>query len=283
MKILIVGPTTSVENKLLVRAARQAGHTAKIISVLDTALLKKIALDYDMALIRGVVPHDRQTASVLKFLRHHKILIVDQILTDGWPGFNKLAMYQKLKRHHVAIPTTIHFGRQSDCNQKKLSRIGWPIVAKDIEGMHGRHVFILPDWPAAQNWLKNKPLPLRRFVWQKFIAGDYYYRVFMVGSQVIGGLRRFSLHYQSQHPGLSLSDRAHKTILPKNVTDLARHAHQVMGFDISGVDIMVDQAGQAVVLEVNRCPKFKRLTAVTKIDVAGQIINYLHRLYAKKK
>jgi len=97
-------------------------------------------------------------------------------------------------------------------------------------------------------------------------------RLLVVGDEVVAAMERVpraadgraSLHYGARPVAYAPS--------PGQI-DVARRAARLTDLEITGVDLV----GDDVVLEVNACPGFAGLEAVTGVDVAGRIARWIAR------
>ena len=115
----------------------------------------------------------------------------------------------------------------------------------------------------------------RMMLAQEYItaAQEQDIRVLVVGGQVIGAMRRISRagNFRSNvHQG----GRAERIDLPKEYADLAILAAGALELEIAGIDILETETGP-LVLEANPSPGLEQIEAVTNIDLAAQIVEYL--------
>ena len=100
-------------------------------------------------------------------------------------------------------------------------------------------------------------------------------RAFVINDKVVAAMERTSTTGDFR-ANISLGGIGAKTLLSHEEDRLVRHAAQVFGLRMSGVDFMRTNSGP-VLLEVNKEPGFKGITAATKINVAQKVIeDFVH-------
>ena len=113
------------------------------------------------------------------------------------------------------------------------------------------------------------PLPGDQFVdgvfyLQQFIAAKHDYRVFIINNKIIAAMRRTGkgwLHNVSQGAQCESIDDA-------DVGNIALQAALILDIAYCGVDVIRDNSGKLLVLEVNSIPAWRGLQSVTNIDIA---------------
>ncbi|PIR93726.1 hypothetical protein COT97_05160 [Candidatus Falkowbacteria bacterium CG10_big_fil_rev_8_21_14_0_10_39_11] len=284
MRILLIGPK-SKENEILVSETVKRGHAIKRLSIQQiTYLLKDNEFeiyngqesldDYDVCLIRGINPFFAKAKTLAKALYRKGVKVVDRELYQKVYIFDKLFMYSALSYHELPCLDTFYYPSVK-AFKKFGGNIEYPVLLKDINGMHGRNIFFKNTENELEdffNWRK-----INNYFIQKFVPAEYYYRVLVVGNKVLGAMKRNTLS-SIRKKRIPLEKRSHKSELTMELKRLALKAAKATNTDIAGVDIIYD-GDKPYVLEVNRSPQFKRFTQVVGVNVAGEIIDYLEKIY----
>jgi RimK family alpha-L-glutamate ligase len=97
-------------------------------------------------------------------------------------------------------------------------------------------------------------------------------RAFVVGGRVLGAIERRASGWRTN---LARGGTARTVLLPDSLNGLAVRAAAAVGADYAGVDLLTGRDGTTYVLEVNGIPGWKGLQEVTRLDVAGQLVDYL--------
>jgi ribosomal protein S6--L-glutamate ligase len=281
MKILIVGPKKK-SNILLAQAARKRNHQVKLADLNDFQYtlrndLFKIVLgnedikNFDVALIRGVSPQWGQAKTVAKYMARHGKTVVDRELSNKVYEFDKMFMYAALCHHGLPCIDTFFFP-SFDSFKKFKQKLKYPLLVKDIKGMHGRNIFTEKNKRQLAEFLKTHNID--DFFVQELIVSDYYIRVLVVGGKVVGAIKRFTLQHLAREKVDKLL-RSQNYKLTAAEKKLAIKAAKAVNADIAGLDLIYDKNNRPYVLEVNRCPEFTCFTRVTGVDAAAEIIKFL--------
>jgi len=282
MKLLIIGPN-SKENKMLVKAAQQSGHDVLLCSLNKISFIIKnnelkawmngnVLADYDICLFRGIAPHFAKAKTLAKYLHFHKVKVIDRELYSRVYEFDKMFMTFEFFQKDLPCVDSFHFSSNKEL-RKNIGKLPDQIFIKDIQGMHSRNIFYFESKEKFQDFFKKHKA--KKFLIQKTVKEDYYYRVLVVGDKVLGAMKRMS-YLNPAREKTSLPSRSSAAQLTQELKQLALKAARATNTDIAGVDIIYDQ-DKPKLLEVNRSPKFKRFTQVMKINVAPEIIKYLEK------
>ena len=294
MKIAILSRNAKLYSTVrLVEAARSRGHRVRVLDPLRCYMriepgnfavhYKGRALaDYD-----AVIP--RVGASITFYgtavLRQFEMMGVftpnssDAILRAR----DKLRCLQLLARENLGLPATV-FGDNPDDTNDLLAMLGDPPhVIKLNEGSQGQGVLLAEKRSASQSVIEAFRGLYANFLVQEFIreANGADIRCFVVGGKVVAAMRRqaragefrSNLHRGGTATGVQLSAAENDTAL---------RAARVMGLNVAGVDLLRSKRGP-LVLEVNSSPGLEGIEAATKVDVGGEIVEYLERRVRKRK
>jgi alpha-L-glutamate ligases, RimK family len=111
---------------------------------------------------------------------------------------------------------------------------------------------------------------------QSFIergAEDWYdWRVLVVEGHARTAMRRHNHHWVTN---CAKGARCEPVTVSGELGTLAEAASRVVGADYAGVDLMCDQAGRLLVVEINSIPAWRGLQSVSCLDVAGCLAAHL--------
>ena len=135
------------------------------------------------------------------------------------------------------------------------------LVIKPLFGSQGQGVRLVDA--------DKLPLPMDAFVdgafyLQSLIKANHDYRVFVVNNQAVAAMRRTGedwLHNVAQGAQCESSSDS-------DVLAIALQAALVLDIAYCGVDVIRDQNGKLLVLEVNSVPAWRGLQGVTKTNIA---------------
>ncbi|MGH8109917.1 MAG: 30S ribosomal protein S6--L-glutamate ligase [Arenimonas sp.] len=286
MKLAILSRNAKLySTQRLVQAARERGHTVRVLDPLRCYM--KIApgeflLNYQGKTLKGfdaVIP--RIGASVTRYgtavLRQFEMMGAytpnssDAILRAR----DKLRCHQLLAAQGIGLPTTV-FGDNPDDTQDLLHLIGKPPhIIKLNEGSQGAGVILAEQLSASRSVIEALRGLYANFLVQEFIpeSKGADIRCFVVGDQVVAAMKRQAAAGEFRS-NLHRGGAAAIAELTPAEQDAALRAAQVMGLAVAGVDLLRSNRGP-MVLEVNSSPGLEGIEGVTKVDIAGAMIEHM--------
>lgn len=286
MKLAILSRNSKLySTRRLVEAARQRGHTARVLDPLRCYMRisssgfqlhykGRSLADYDAVIPRIGASITRYGTAVLRqfeLMGTYSPNPSDAILRAR----DKLRAHQLLAAQGIDLPVTV-FGDNPDDTTDLLSMLGPPPhVIKLNEGAQGAGVMLTEKPSASRSVVEALRGLYASFVVQEFIAeaegADL--RCFVVGDEVVASMRR-------QAPEGDFRSNLHRggTAMRMEATDeeraVAVRAARVLGLGVAGVDLIRAARGP-LVLEVNSTPGLEGIEAVCGVDVAGKIVEHL--------
>lgn len=286
MKLAILSRNTKLySTRRLVEAARQRGHTVRVLDPLRCYM--RISSDGFAMRYKGkpieaydaVIP--RFAASVTRYGNAvlHQFEQMGSYAPNPSAAFararDKLRCHQLLAAEGIGLPVTV-FGDNPDDTDDLLAMLGPPPhVIKLTEGMQGAGVMLTEKPSASRGVVEALRGLYANFLVQEFIAeaqgADL--RCFVVGDQVLGAMQR-------QAPAGDFRSNLHRggvaTAVEATADEcaVAVRAAKVVGLGIAGVDLIRSARGP-LVLEVNASPGLEGIEAATGLDIAGGIVEHL--------
>ncbi|PTA46532.1 lysine biosynthesis protein LysX [Micromonospora sp. RP3T] len=179
-------------------------------------------------------------------------------------------------RHGVATPRTLVTLSEPAAVQA-CDEIGYPAVIKPVVGSWGRLVARVPDQETATNLLEHRsqlPGPQHRVTcvqdWVDKPGRDI--RVLIVGDQPVAAMYRRSEHWRTN---AALGAEPAPCRLTPDLAKLATDAARAVGSGVLGVDVVEDNDGRLMALEVNHGTEFRALQSVTDVDLADAIVEHV--------
>ena len=168
-----------------------------------------------------------------------------------------------LRQANIATPNTwVCESRQQahaiiQCNQQ--------LVIKPLFGSQGQGVRLVGE---------KLPLPMDAhvdgvFYLQQFIQATHDYRVFVLNNQAVAAMKRSGetwLHNVAQGAVCEMSHEA-------DVLDIAVQAAKALDIAYCGVDVIRDENGSLLVIEVNSIPAWRGLQSVTETNIAQVLVD----------
>ena len=288
MKLAILSRNAKLySTRRLVEAARQRGHTVRVLDPLRCYLRicsDGFAMHYKGRPIgdyHAVVP--RIGASVTRYgsavLRQFELMgCYTPNPSDAIArARDKLRAHQLLAADGIGLPATV-FGDNPDDTGDLLSMLGPPPhVIKLNQGSQGSGVMLTEKLAASRGVIEALRGLYADFLVQEFVAeaAGADLRCFVVGDRVVASIRRQAAEGEFR-ANLHRGGSAEAVLASAAEQAMAVRAAAVLGLGVAGVDLLRSRRGP-LVLEVNASPGLEGIETATGLDVAGEIIEALAR------
>lgn len=171
----------------------------------------------------------------------------------------------------VPVPRTVATESVAEA-LKAFNELGRDVVVKPIFGSRGMGATRVVDADIADTIFKAITFHHGVIYIQEFVPhGTSDIRAFVVNDRVIAAMRRVADGWKTNY---SRGARPTPITLSKEFEDLAVRATKAVCARVSGVDILEGPEGPKIV-DVNSQPGWKGLQAVTKVNIAEEIVNYV--------
>jgi len=296
MNILIVGLVNNPQLKRLQQEGQKKGHqvdgcyTSDLIITTSpkefTPLLKnnRDLTSYDLIYLWAIGKRRWEWYTAVQYLHQkHQTKIINQKILD--PSYlyylSPASDYLKQFEHQLPFPkSTIVFKAKSV--DHIIKDYTFPLIVKNSNGRQGRGVFkvnsITELKTAILQGSQQNTSP--SFVIREFIPNDGDIRVFTVGYQAIGAMKRtpksgdFRSNISQGGSGSTFDLSSHP-----QVKTIAEKLSQLTQTEIAGVDIMLHQkTKEPYILEINPGPQFTGFEKYTGTNAAEKIIDYFESL-----
>ncbi|RAJ96950.1 RimK family alpha-L-glutamate ligase [Aliidiomarina maris] len=287
MNICILSTDQAVDDRRLLDAARQRGHSASLLNMRDINLALSthqptmyagdvdITEDFDVVIPRLNVGCSDYGINVLQQF------ICSQTYVSETPdslrlGRDKLKCLQYLLAQGLPFPTTC-IAFQPEGFSSLAQHTGFPVVVKLIDSTEGVGVFVAHTEKELDNLARTFARFGASYVIQSFIqeASGVDVRAFVVGNQVIAAMERHATDGDFR-ANVSLGATAKPCELTAQEERIVLASTQAIGINIAGVDLIRSQNGP-LLLEINVSPDFtgkQGIEQVTGVDIAGAIIDF---------
>lgn len=187
---------------------------------------------------------------------------------------DKFATSWRLAAAGVATPAT----RVSQTARQALAdfhELGGDVVVKPLFGSEGRGQLRISDsdlmWRTAITLERLQAvLYLQRFIPHP----GWDVRVLVLGGQVLGAMRRVATSGQWR-TNVAQGAAPEPWPMDEGLAKLSVAAANAVAADFAGVDLLQDEQGRWLVLEVNGVPGWRAFAPVTGVDVARRLLDYL--------
>jgi len=286
MKLCILSRNRhSYSTRRLREAAVARGHEVKVLDTMrfsisldtsDPALYyrTKLLSTYDAVLPRVGASVTFFGTAVVRQFEQMGVFCANSALGIS-NSRDKLRALQVLSRYDLGIPPT-EFVRDKNDVLPAIERVGGaPVIIKLLEGTQGVGVILADSVKVAQAIIETMQSTRQNVLVQKFVAESKGrdIRAFVVGDRVVGSMRRVAQGDEFRS-NVHRGGKAEVVELDERYKETAVRAAQVLGLRIAGVDMLEGKDGPSI-MEVNSSPGLEGIEGATKMDIAGEIIDYI--------
>lgn len=186
---------------------------------------------------------------------------------------DKFLASELLQSHGLDIPHTFCC-QDSDTAMEAFERFGKDIVVKPLFGAEGRGILRIEDEQLAWRVFRAIEKIGGVIYLQPYIKHPGWdLRIFILGKKVLGGMKR-TAPQGAWMTNVAQGGKGEAYKLNSNLEEIGIKASNAVGAEIAGVDLILDENGKWLVLEVNAVPGWKAFAPVTGIDIAREILIY---------
>lgn len=151
---------------------------------------------------------------------------------------------------------------------------GFPVIIKAIGSSHGIGVIKVESFESLISLSDYLLHQQDQFILRKFIDYKHHARLIVLGNNVVS-----SIEYKRARNDFRSNTGDDVRVVTKNfgsaVNKIAVNATRSLGYEFSGVDILIDQKNNPYVAEINFPCYFPRAQQATHEDISGKMIDYL--------
>lgn len=201
---------------------------------------------------------------ILDYYISQKSIILNQHSYTKWSVLDKIT--QTLEFEKAGIP---HI---KNLNPNDLN---YPYIVKNKLGSHGDSVYKITCKDDLDKVLEKHKID--DLLFQEFQTSGFDLRVIVLGGRVLGIMKRtpregeFLSNYSQGGKIQRYEDKSDESAIQQIAIKTAKHFE----LDYVGVDLMLNNAKEWVVLEVNRACQFKGFEKATGVNVAKEVIKFL--------
>jgi len=190
---------------------------------------------------------------------------------------DKLRTLQILANKGVNLPTTGFASSPQDTKDLIKMVGGAPLVIKLLEGTQGMGVVLAETNKAAESVINAFKTLNADILVQEFIkeAQGRDIRCFVIDNKVVSSMQRAASEGEFR-ANLHLGGTASPIKITPQERRMAIKAAKALGLQVAGVDIIRSASGPKV-LEVNASPGLEGIEGVSKVDIAGLMIEAIER------
>lgn len=278
MKFLIVGAIETDNTKDLEDEILKAGfHVSKIkpqdiiFSVqngkFQVTSNEMDLLDFDVYLLRGYNVSVTEVMILAEALLALEKTVVDNIAGNLYLP-SKLFEASRLSREGLNYPETFSI-LKGDSFEFFKNKLKYPVIVKPVNGQKGQDIVKFEKEKELEEFLSESN---KGWLVQECLPMDGDVRVFVVGDEVLGAMKRFIVKGDFRS-NASLGAETGKFELTDEIRDIALRAKKAMNCEIAGVDLAWSN-GRWYVIEVNFTPQWQAFKEATGTNPAEKIIEY---------
>jgi RimK family alpha-L-glutamate ligase len=298
MKILIVGLKRNPQFFRIKVEGEKRGHevsgcfASELVIKCDkesfTPTLRDKEIDHDLIYLWAVGKRRWEWYTAALFLKKNRYTtIVNEKVID--PTYNYYLTpaldYLKQTENTLNYPkSAVLFSPKSI--DSAVEGFSFPLICKISGGRQGRGVFKVNSKEEIVKVIKEWKDRSPSFVIREFIPNDGDIRIFTVGYQAIGAMKRTAVDPNEFRSNISLGGKGEKFDFESypEVKSIAEKLSEVTRTEIAGVDIMLHkETGNPYILEINPGPQFTGFEKYTGVNAAEKIVEYFEELYNKKQ
>jgi len=285
-KIGLVYDRIRWDEKALIRAAAKAGLALKLIDSKNIYLstsedLEKIKDKFGEVVIQRCVSYFRGL-HITAILENYGLQVINSFNVSLISG-NKLFTTLALSKMGIPTPETLIAFTEKGA-YKALESLGYPAVIKPVIGSWGRLISLIRDRESAQAIIESRKqvpnAPLQIYYIQEYVQRPPRdIRFLVIGDEAVAASYRYSPK-DDWRTNVARGGTSEPCSITDELEEIVLKAAEAVGGGVLAVDCMESPRG-ILVHEINNTVEFRGLHSVTKVDIAGKIINYAAEM--KKK
>ncbi len=155
-----------------------------------------------------------------------------------------------------------------------FEQLGGDVVVKPVFGAEGRGIVRVSDPEIALRVFRTLERIQAVLYLQRFVQHPGYdLRVLVLDGRPLGGMRRHA--ERGFKTNIACQGRGEACVPTEAEVELALRATRTIGAVFAGVDLLTGPQGEPYVIEVNGVPGWRAFRAVTGVDVAARVIDWL--------
>jgi ribosomal protein S6--L-glutamate ligase len=190
---------------------------------------------------------------------------------------DKFRTFQALLSEKIKLPKTVFFNSLYNIDSAIKYVGGVPLVIKLLEGSQGMGVILAETKNTAVSILEAFYRTQSKILIQEFIkeSKGSDIRIFVVDNQVVAAMERNGIKGDFRS-NIHRGGIGKKVKLTLEEEEIAIKSSLKLKLGVAGIDILRSNSGP-ILLEVNSSPGLEGIEAITKIDIAETIIQYVEK------
>jgi glutathione synthase/RimK-type ligase-like ATP-grasp enzyme len=174
---------------------------------------------------------------------------------------DKFTSFVKLSLANLpTIPTFFCLGdRVNLIEDRVISKLGYPVIAKEMVSQHGQGIFVLRDKKDFEKLPREEGDKVHQYLLQKYVEIEKEYRLLVLGDKVVSAqimkrdLTGFNAKVDMEKEEIFES----VANIPDEMKKIAVEGARVLDIQVAGADLFIEKgSGKIGLLEINRGPGF---------------------------
>jgi RimK family alpha-L-glutamate ligase len=228
----------------------------------------------DLAIVRGMFLSMNSVTPIIDFIKNKKIKVFDNGVYTHKYSINKVSDLVKLSLAGIDTPDTFYSKMPKDFIDH-AEKVGYPLVVKSAKMGKGESVSKVNSKEELEKYINNVTEEnkfKKTIIMQEFIPYKFDLRVFVLGDHIYT-MRRIPPKGDFR-ANFSIGGTVELFDLSTEHKTLAKNAAKAVGLDIAGVDLLIKENGEAVVLEVNHTPGMMGIEEATGENITKMYVEY---------
>lgn len=209
---------------------------------------------------------------IFEYCELHGLRLLNGAFYFRYQTVNKLRQQLLFQENKIPCLKTAYGEKHSYASL--VPKLGTPFVAKLANGSLGKQVWKISSPQEFTRFIKERKMDKRRYLFQKFYQTDGDYRVFVIGKEIFGPVKRLAPkgEWRTNLPGAKHERAENK----KKVLEIARKFADKTGIEFAGLDILIDSSGRPRLIEINTMPSFKVFDQIyPEVNIAQKTLELL--------
>jgi len=183
-----------------------------------------------------------------------------------------------VKNKNLKMPGTYYAAKVTE-SKVFLKTLNYPIILKFPTGTHGKGVIFAESSKSAISMVDALDVFKQPVLVQDYIDIQSDIRIIVAGDKIIGSMKRTASSGEVRANAHQGGD-AEPFIVTQEIKKMSIDAAKQIKAHICAIDIIESDYGP-LILEVNTSPGLQKITEVTKKNIAGEIVKFLHEETSK--
>lgn len=181
---------------------------------------------------------------------------------------DKLFQKKFFSSHNMEMAKFYHFLDVKDLN------VMFPLIIKKRISSRGKEVFLVHSKVSAEEFFEDRDI--RDYIFEEYVPIKKDYRVVVIGDKIIGGISRKVNIHKGRLKRIGVKGDV-KVSVPDDIRMLVLKILKLIKCDFAGIDIFLGEDENLYFGECNVSPQFTSFEKITKINVAGLLMEFIKK------